>query len=120
VEFFRLCKTRLSQGGVLYFNTTGSKDAIFTVAQVFPHVVEYGGFAAASDVPFNLPVADRRNNLLRFHTPDGTPFFHTTPQRQALLQRLAETSLPDVGDQYRQRRDLRIITDDNMLTEFKL
>lgn len=120
VEFFQLCKTRLSQGGVLYFNTTGSKDAVFTVAQVFPHIVEYGGFAAASDYPFNLSIPERRNNLLRFHTPEGTSFFQATPQRQLLLQRLSDIPLPDVGNQYRQRKDLRIITDDNMLTEFKL
>ena len=71
VEFFRLCKTRLAEGGVFYFNTTGSQDAIFTAAQVFPYVVQYASFAAASNRPFDLSSIDRRNNLLRFRTDSG-------------------------------------------------
>lgn len=119
VEFFRLCKEHLAPGGVLYFNTTGSEDATFTVSQVFQHVVQYGSFSAAGDQPFNLSVADRRDNLLRFRTSDGTSYL-TSPERQFILHKLSGIALPDVGDKFRQRKDLRVITDDNMLTEFKL
>ena len=120
VEFFRLCKSRLAEGGVFYFNTTGSQDAIFTAAQVFPYVVQYASFAAASSRPFDLSSIARRNNLLRFRTDSGASFFQSRPQLEVLLKQMSEAPLHDVGNLYRQRTDLRVITDDNMLTEFKL
>jgi len=119
-EFFQLCKKHLADRGVIYFNNTESEDATFTAAQVFKYIVQYDSFTAASDHPFDLSVPERRNNLLRFKAPDGSPYFLETPERQHWLQKLSEIKLPDVGENFRQREDLGIITDDNMRTEFKL
>ncbi len=61
----------------------------------------------------------RRTNLLRFLGDDGTPYFMQSPELNSVLNKLIASPLIDVGDLYRSRVDLRKITDNNMLTEFK-
>lgn len=119
VEFFQLCRSHLKPGGVLYFNTTGSEDAVFTVAKVFKHVVRYVNFAAASDTPFLMTSDEKRQNLLKFRR-NGSPVLDAyIPQTRKVLEELATTETTDKAPEIRLRSDLWCITDDNMATEFK-
>jgi spermidine synthase len=128
-EYLRLVKSRLTEGGVYYANSTGSYDVPFTAARVFRHVAVVRNFVAASDAPFDLPPERVRENLLRFRV-DGRPTFD--PDRSedaALLVRLPHLVSPDRAEDFRARRDVlpdfpapavvHSITDDDMATEYK-
>jgi spermidine synthase len=117
-EFLELCQAHLKEGGVMFFNPTGSEDVLRTAAAVFRYVTEYG-FVAASDRPFAMTLDQRRENLRGFEA-EGRPVLDGgNPVTAALLEELAGSDLHDMGDELRGRRDLRIVTDDNMLPEFK-
>lgn len=119
-EFLRLCRQHLAPGGIVYYNTTGSRDALYTAAQVFRHVVQYAGFAAAGDSPFDMSPAQRRANLARFVGSDGAPLLTGTGARRNLLEQWAAYPVSDIADELRRSKGLWRITDDNMATEYKL
>ena len=49
VEYLRLIRAHLRPGGVYYFNTTSSDDALKTAFVTFPYGVRFLNFAAVSD-----------------------------------------------------------------------
>ena len=91
----------------------------FTVAKTFLHQVAVGNFVAASDAPFDLTVEERRRNMLAFELPSAAPNDGMNIASRQELSRLADTPLVDDAAALRARTDLRIVTDDNMATEFK-
>ncbi|WP_426172722.1 methyltransferase domain-containing protein [Massilia sp. TWR1-2-2] len=113
VEFLELAKQRLKSGGVVYYNTTGSPDVVYTAAHVFKHVTLFSNFVAASDAPLALSYEERRANLMQFGLGQDA-------QHRAELERLASVPLPEVHDAILRRRALWKITDDNMAVEFKV
>jgi spermidine synthase len=118
-DFLRICQRHLKSGGVLYFNSTGSEDVVYTAACVFPHITRYVNLVAASDSPFALTQEQRRANLLRFRR-EGKPVFDPhLPELAAILDDLVASDLEDEGPMYRARTDLYCITDDNMASEYK-
>jgi spermidine synthase len=119
VEFLRLCKAHLKEGGILYYNTTSCEDALFTAAQVFRHVVTYMNFVAASDQPFSLTAAEKRRNLLRFQSAGEPVFSSSDPALQKVLQELVRSDTTDLAEEFRRKNGLWLITDDNMAPEFK-
>jgi predicted membrane-bound spermidine synthase len=119
LEFMRLAKRHLKPGGVLYFNTTFSKDVPYTAARAFQHVTMFGSFVAASDRPFDMGAAEREANLLRFRANGGPVFRREDPASCEALEKLAGFETVDLAPQLRRNRELHIITDDNMFTEFK-
>ncbi|MEO5571597.1 MAG: fused MFS/spermidine synthase [Bacteroidia bacterium] len=118
VEFLKMCRNHLKDGGVIYFNSTGCEDILFTAAQVFSHVTNVGSFVAASDVPFDQTEDEKRANLLKFHR-DGAPVFSTDSANVHVLVNLVRRDLKDKADQLRSRTDLISVSDDNMATEYK-
>jgi spermidine synthase len=119
-EFLEQAKTHLHPGGFVYFNTTGSPEAIRTAAAVFRHIAVYSTFVAAGDSPFSLSTEERAANLLKFVHPGGAPLLDTSDRENRRAWRaMAEADLSDLAPAYLARTDLEIITDDNMLTEFK-
>ncbi len=119
LEFLRICQSHLNPGGVVYLNTTGSSDVRFTVGQAFRYVVPVGNFVAASDAPFDLSPDERRRSMLAFDAPWGSESEALTAKAREHLLALASRPLEDEGPALRARRDLRVVTDDNMATEFK-
>jgi spermidine synthase len=118
-EFLELAKRHLKPGGVMYYNATGSPDVVRTAAEVFRHVTMVASFVAASDGPFDMSEAEKRARFDLFLAgPDRRPVFADSAQRAAAAE-MAATPLPDLAPAYRARANLRVITDDNMLTEFK-
>jgi hypothetical protein len=135
VEYLKLSKAHLKPGGVVYWNTTNSEDAMRTAAEVFSYVTHYNNFIAGSDSPFSQTPEQIRANLLQFTTTgrEGDPkMFETIPPSiapdrrdryaaalQGALAELAATPFPNEAPTWRLRHDLWVITDDNMATEFK-
>lgn len=117
-EFLRLAKSRLKPGGVLYYNSTGSKDIPHTAAKVFKYVGMYSSFVAASDVPFALEPKDIGANLLLFKNGDKPVFNLSRPPYRKVFNELAQNVIEDRAGVFRSDDNARIITDDNMVTEF--
>ena len=112
-EFLTLCKERMNPGGVIYYNSTASKDVKWTAANVFGNATEYQNFVAGSDAPFDMSSAERLEHL---RIDQGTL------EGRSLLDRLAIYPFPDLkeslGREVSEKR-LQVITDDNLMTEFK-
>jgi hypothetical protein len=118
-EFLEMCRGHLKDGGVIYYNTTGSEDILITAANVFKYVTTYGNFVAASDRPFAMTEEERRQNLLKFHVDGRIIFDDGNSAMRPVLEGMLASDLRDRGEEIRLRADLRVITEDNMLTEFK-
>lgn len=116
-EFMENCKRHLEPGGVLYFNATGNPDAGRTATSVFEHVTTFSSFVAASDRPFDMSPDERTRNLLAFRR-DGASIFEGGGQKGLdAMTGLVRADLSDRG--FHRNPALHVITDDNMLPEFK-
>jgi len=131
VEFLQLARRHLKPGGVLYYNTTGSPEVFLTGATVFLYAVRVANFLAVSDDPIVLDT-DRLERVLRQYRIDGRPVLNLENPRDAarLRELLAMTARFNSDDGFRNPsveyadsirahcRGRRIITDDNMGTEW--
>jgi spermidine synthase len=120
VEFLELARRQLNENGVIYYNTTDSRDVVHTAAHVFRHVTTYGNFVAASDAPFDMTPAERRANLLQFQREGLDAVFEKDAQHRAVLERLVAAPLLDRSQEFLADKALWRITDDNMAIEYKL
>jgi spermidine synthase len=118
-EFFRICREHLNPGGSLMANTTGAQEVSYTMARVFEHVALVHNNVAGSDAPFDLST-EQKELALRGFSFDGTPLLSGTPEREAVMQSLLATPLEDQASALRARTDLQTVTDDNMVTEYKI
>ena len=91
-----------------------------TAKAVFEYVVTYLNFVAASDAPFNMTEFEREQNLMRFVDADGSATFGgSKPGRKQVGELLASEQLINVDEALIKQPHLSVITDDNMVTEFK-
>jgi len=116
-DFLLLAKQNLNDGGWVYFNPTGSEDAIHTAADVFRHITTIGNVVAASDAPLPPSSTELQERLALFNV--NRPTFPDTIAGRVRLAAFAARDLHDQGAQFRDRADLHVITDDNLWTEFK-
>jgi spermidine synthase len=131
VEFLDLARQLLKPGGIVYYNTTYSCDAQRTGAAHFPYAYRFGPFMAVSDSP--IPVdRERWRKILTSYRLEGKPILDLarTGDRDRLdyILKKADT-LP--GETYdseemetrenilRRTAGRPIITDDNMVTEWR-
>jgi spermidine synthase len=129
-EFLGLARQHLNPGGVYYFNSTESDEAIATSLRVFPYALRVINFVAVSDSPINLDKS-KWLGILREYKLDGRPVFDSAnPRAETVLtayMALADTvNQPprflgmESGESLRARlRGRSIITDDNMGMEWK-
>lgn len=117
-DFLRIMKSHLKPNGIIYFNTTDSEDVIYTAAQVYRHFVRYDDFLAASDAPFDVSQPEAWANMQKF-VKQPVAAMYRPGIHMRVLRHLASEPLFDLGDSYRCRSDLVMITDDNMATEFR-
>ncbi|HKV04381.1 MAG TPA: hypothetical protein VJO53_04655 [Candidatus Acidoferrales bacterium] len=85
VEFLQLMRAHLNPGGVYYYNTTESDDAIATGLHVFPYGLRVLNFLAVSDSPI---VVDKQRwlEVLRKYMIDGVPVFRAdSPKSEQTL-----------------------------------
>jgi spermidine synthase len=125
-EFLALARAHLNSGGILYYNTTWSKDVLKTGATLFPHALRVDSFLAVSDSEFSLD-KDRWRAALSAYRIDGNPVLNlANPAAKAKLEELLHMAdSADAGGKTESRENLlketqasRIITDDNMGTEW--
>jgi len=116
-EFVALVRSALKDGGVYYFNTTGSLRAARTAADTFRHAVGIGNFVAASDAPLALD-AERFRRALDSWTLGGRPVAEKSQAEKIAAKLAGELYVPEA--QLRQRvAAAEPITDDNMGTEWR-
>ena len=129
-EFLHLVQQHLNPGGVEFFNSTGSNEVQATALRVFPYGIRLANFMVVSESPLQLDAA-RWERVLTHYTIDGKPVFDLAlPAHQTRLQKvllMADTMDVDIprfmtlesAEHVRERtRQARIITDDNMGTEW--
>jgi spermidine synthase len=133
-EFLELVRSHLAPGGVYYYNTTSSVDAFKTAFTVFPYGLRIMNFAAVSDSPLRFDTEAWRRGLevLRI---DGRPVLDLTdPAHRRRLEQIlaladpatappAGMPAPTIGsreDALRIAAGARVITDDNMATEWRV
>jgi spermidine synthase len=85
VEFLQLVREHLNPGGVYFYNTTESDDAIATGLHVFPYGLRVINFLAVSDSPIVVD-KDRWLNVLGQYKIDGARVFDPqNPQAMRML-----------------------------------
>lgn len=119
-EFLELTRRHLLPGGVIYLNTTESEHVVYTAAHVFSQVTMYGSMVAASDAPFDMTGEEKKANLLNFKANPQTAVFEQDAKHREVLARMVATPLPPLRDAMLARKDLLLITDDNMAVEYKV
>lgn len=131
-EFLQLARRHLNPGGILYYNTTSSERVQLTGATVFPYALRISNFIAVSDSPINF---DRQNwrHILENYQIDGHPVFDmSNPAARACIDDWVsipqsdhensfgklDKSIEDRASLLRRLKGQRLITDDNMGTEW--
>ncbi|HEX5385067.1 MAG TPA: hypothetical protein VFW66_00020 [Gemmatimonadales bacterium] len=129
VDFLTLIRAHLEPGGVYYYNTTQSPEAYHTGLATFRYGLRFMNFIAVSDQPLRFDRAAWERTL-RGYAVDGRPVFD--PHDPGDQRRLAEIvaldpalhsfdGLPLLEGRegvLRRVAGARIITDDNMATEW--
>jgi len=119
-EFLALVKDHLNPGGVALINTTGSREAAATAEEAFPHLAAYGIYLAASESPMELD-KERFTRIIDEYRVEGKDVLDLSdPEQAEELDYYLRQNYRREGERWRQRaREAGIITDDNMLTEFR-
>jgi spermidine synthase len=119
-EFLTLVRTRMAPGALLAYNATESPDALYTAAAVFPHAYLYDNFVIAADFDWRARL-DSANAIdaLRRIRPEGRALFSEVDE--ALMRSFLSRERTETVEQVaaKARRPLEIITDRNLITEFK-
>ena len=129
-EFFQLIKRHLSPGGVYYFNTTESVEAVGTALSVFPYGVRVFNFLAVSDAPLNAATEPWLADLLTYRINCRLVFDPAMPETKLTLARYAtflqsidhvplRVGLENSLSMRARMGNPRLITDDNMGLEWK-
>jgi hypothetical protein len=128
VEFLQLVRAHMNPGGAAFYNTTWSDEALFTGASQFPYALRFVNFVAVSDAPLVLDKSVWREQLTNY-TIDGRPVFDLSQanDRGRLEAVLDLTDRIDVDGSPLETREhmlrrlagTRLITDDNMGTEWQ-
>ncbi len=119
-DFLEIARRHLNPGGVVNYNASVSDDAVKTATAVFAHVRRYTNSVLASDTPF-LPQTPEIERRLQALTLDGKPLLAASdPKLRAITASIAAGPFVTTEEIERQaKRKLEIITDRNMITEFK-
>ena len=102
------------------YNTTGSTDAVRTAEAVFPFAYRYVNFVIAGDQDFRPRVLNGAAALTEIKL-DGMPVLDPGVEADAqfIRETLSVPFLTSADDIARIGRPAEIITDWNMITEFK-
>lgn len=129
LEFLREVSRHLSPGGIAIYNTTSSSEAQRTGAVVFPHALRFINNMLVSNDPL-VADAQRFRELLTRYRIDGKPVIDVNDaHHRARLDHIVGlldtyTSSPELegfekrADVLARTRGARLITDDNMGTEW--
>lgn len=131
VEFFKIARAHLNPGGIYYFNTTESAEAIATALHVFPYGLRVVNFLLVSDSPVEISTS-RWIDTLRQYKIDGRYLFdpadalaqHTLAQYEQFANtinlRPVQFGLQGSDSLRKNYGRERLITDNNMGREWEL
>jgi predicted membrane-bound spermidine synthase len=129
VEFLQIARQNLEPGGVLFYNTTGSEDAIATALTVYPYALRLVNSVAVSDSPLVFDRVRWRAVLLNYVIDGKHVIDANDPQQLKKLDEIVGIPEDSTGrnlnsvennNQLRSRLQKRlIITDDNMGLEWR-
>jgi len=121
-DFLNITKQSLAKDGVVYYNTTQSLDAYYTAQSVFDYVYQYKFFVLASNYPVLIDSAIIEKNLCQLRKYKTKQLLFTTQEQcaQAADIIMSNPLLPyhDIDMALLGRSPL-VITDNNMITEYK-
>ena len=119
-DFLKMLRRHLNDGGIIYYNTTGSGEVAFTGTTVFPYALQVGSFLAVSDSPLSFDRERFRRDLLDYRI-DGHPVFDMTNDRhRRRLEEMVNMPAPADRDAIRKRfAGSLVFTDDNMGVEWR-
>lgn len=120
VEFMELAQEHLKEGGIFYVNSTDSPDVLETATAVFKHAYRFDNFVAASDHDFRENFVLNRSRVAATLAADPPAPHLTDSERKLLVSKVYDEPFLTLGEvQARASRDLEIVRDDNMITEYK-
>ncbi len=120
-EMLELIRAHLAPGGIIAFNSTGSDDAFKTASEVFKNTYRFRNFIYASDHDFRPELAQAEVRLKKLSL-DGKNIFQETglSNTTAAIAAIRDIQFVELSEvEKRSNRPLEIITDQNMITEFK-
>ena len=129
VEFLQLIRAHLKPGGVFFYNTTGSNEVQITGATVFPYGLRMDDFLALSDSPMQVD-RERWRRIVMAYTIDGKRVFDAAqPGDMKTLNGILEytnivtefrpDTMEDIATVRQRLQGRRLVTDDNMGTEWE-
>ena len=130
-DFYDIARKALKPGGVIYYNSTYSRAAQHTGAVYFPYAVRFGMYLGVSDSPIQID-KERWSKVLHDYRLDGKLIFDPANENdQKLLNRILDNTNTILSSEYftegwetrdnilRRTEGKPIITDDNMVTEWR-
>ena len=120
IECLSLMRRHLNAGGIMTFNTTSSPDSLWTASRVLPFVRLYRNFAYASDHDFTRIDEESMERVYRIAERGKAlldPADAADAAAVASMLRVPFISPARVAELA--GRPLEVITDDNMLTEYR-
>jgi spermidine synthase len=119
-EFLQLARRHLAPGGVMTYNTTSSPDVLWTARDVFPFVRRYVNFAYVAEHDFTAAIEANRERVWSSGAPGQPLLRRDSPEDVKAVDKMLAIRFvtpESVAKQY--ARPLEVITDDNMVTEFR-
>jgi spermidine synthase len=132
VEFLQLLRLHMNPGGVAYYNTTSSGEVQLTGSTVFPYALRVSNFLAVSDSPIVFDRERCKSFLVSYRIDDRTVFDLSKADDRARIEQIAslplvdseslgrwlDMSIEDRASLLNRLKGRRLITDDNMGTEW--
>ena len=132
VEFMQLLRQHMNSGGIAYYNTTSSEQVQYTGATAFPYALRVANLLAVSDSPINFDRTRWRDVLIDYRIDNQLVFDLTRPTDRATLESMLslpqstredtavglDRSIEDRASLLHRLQGVRLITDDNMGTEW--
>ncbi|MGA8883148.1 MAG: fused MFS/spermidine synthase [Acinetobacter sp.] len=119
-NFIKIIYDRLSENGLVFYNTTQSMNAYTTAHQVFPYVYQYKYFVLGAKQEQHFDLYQLTKNLCLLKEPlSKVQKFSNEEECLKAAKVINENSLIPYEHIEFNHRNLEVITDDNMITEFK-
>ncbi|WP_445356756.1 hypothetical protein ACJJIC_08295 [Microbulbifer sp. ANSA002] len=122
LEFFENVQSILNDDGVFTYNTTWSLDSFYTALNVFPYAYMYKNIVYASNRDLNKKFAENQNRLCNLDPIKIEGQSCKDEEFRASIHKLRSAKfleLEEVMVYTGMMRKPELITDDNMLTEYK-
>lgn len=118
-DFLDILKAHMNPGAVLAYNSTYSLDVYQTAAETFKHVWAYKNFVIAGDT-LAIPTEEDGIQRIAALRLDGRPLVDPgRPQVAARIREKIRSFEPFSALKNRVGRPLEVITDQNMITEYR-